>query len=84
MQEQMICLCDSFPVSSVKKFHVSCIIAEVLTGFLHPVRETLTVNHRQCLLTDLQIIHLGFGLEFNQPAIIAEALAETCVHDNVR
>src|SRR5436190_12409358 len=26
-------------------------------------------------------IHLGFGLEFNQPAIIALALAETAVHD---
>ena len=26
-------------------------------------------------------IHLGFGLEFNQPAIIAQALAETAVHD---
>ena len=28
------------------------------------------------------IIHLGFGLEFNQPAIIAEALAQACVHDD--
>ena len=28
------------------------------------------------------IIHLGFGVEFRQPAIIAEALAEACVHDN--
>lgn len=27
------------------------------------------------------IIHLGFGIEFRQPAIIAEALAQTCVHD---
>jgi hypothetical protein len=27
------------------------------------------------------IIHLGFGIEFNQPAIIAEALAQACVHD---
>ena len=27
------------------------------------------------------LIHLGFGIEFNQPAIIAEALAQTCVHD---
>lgn len=26
------------------------------------------------------LIHLGFGLEFRQPAIIAEALAMTSVH----
>ncbi|KAL4894512.1 hypothetical protein BDV59DRAFT_200854 [Aspergillus ambiguus] len=28
------------------------------------------------------LIHLGFGIEFNQPAIIAEALAQTAVHRN--
>lgn len=28
------------------------------------------------------IIHLGFGLEFQQPAIVAEALAQAAVHDN--
>ena len=28
------------------------------------------------------LIHLGFGVEFKQPAIIAEALAQACVHDN--
>jgi len=28
------------------------------------------------------IIHLGFGLEFNQPLIVAEALAQTAVHEN--
>ncbi|KAH8702153.1 putative HypA-like protein [Talaromyces proteolyticus] len=28
------------------------------------------------------IIHLGFGIEFNQPAIIAQALAEAAVHEN--
>jgi len=28
------------------------------------------------------LIHLGFGVEFNQPAIIAEALAEACSHSN--
>ncbi|KAF2793674.1 hypothetical protein K505DRAFT_325335 [Melanomma pulvis-pyrius CBS 109.77] len=28
------------------------------------------------------IIHLGFGIEFAQPAIIAEALAQACVHDS--
>nr|POE51515.1 oxidoreductase afly [Quercus suber] len=28
------------------------------------------------------IIHLGFGIEFHQPAIIAEALAQAAVHDN--
>jgi len=27
------------------------------------------------------IIHLGFAIEFNQPAIIAEALAQTAVHE---
>jgi len=27
------------------------------------------------------LIHLGFGIEFNQPAIIAEALAQASVHD---
>ncbi|RAO71615.1 uncharacterized protein BHQ10_007627 [Talaromyces amestolkiae] len=27
------------------------------------------------------IIHLGFGIEFNQPAIIAEGLAEAAVHE---
>lgn len=27
------------------------------------------------------MIHLGFGLEFNQPAIVAQALAQTAVHD---
>ena len=28
------------------------------------------------------IIHLGFGIEFQQPAIVAEALAQTAVHSN--
>ncbi|KAF2106589.1 hypothetical protein BDV96DRAFT_507582 [Lophiotrema nucula] len=28
------------------------------------------------------IIHLGFGIEFEQPAIIAEALAQAAVHDD--
>jgi hypothetical protein len=28
------------------------------------------------------LIHLGFGIEFKQPAIIAEALAQACVHVN--
>ncbi|EAW14773.1 questin oxidase family protein [Aspergillus clavatus NRRL 1] len=28
------------------------------------------------------LIHLGFGIEFDQPAIIAEGLAQTAVHDN--
>ena len=27
------------------------------------------------------IIHLGFGIEFKQPAIVAEALAQAAVHD---
>jgi len=27
------------------------------------------------------LIHLGFGIEFNQPAIVAQALAQTAVHD---
>lgn len=26
------------------------------------------------------IIHLGFGIEFNQPAIVAQALAQAAVH----
>ncbi|KAK8055195.1 hypothetical protein PG993_000422 [Apiospora rasikravindrae] len=28
------------------------------------------------------MIHLGCGLEFNQPSIVAEALAAACVHDD--
>ncbi|KAL4806396.1 hypothetical protein BDV18DRAFT_160464 [Aspergillus unguis] len=28
------------------------------------------------------IIHLGFAIEFNQPALIAEALAQTAVHED--
>ena len=28
------------------------------------------------------LIHLGFGIEFNQPAIIAQGLAQTAVHDD--
>ncbi|KAJ5851361.1 uncharacterized protein N7529_010746 [Penicillium soppii] len=28
------------------------------------------------------LIHLGFGLEFNQPAIVAQALAQTAVHED--
>ena len=28
------------------------------------------------------IIHLGFGVEFQQPAIVAEALAQAAAHDN--
>lgn len=27
------------------------------------------------------IIHLGFGIEYNQPAIVAEGLAEAAVHE---
>ncbi|KAJ5892768.1 hypothetical protein N7504_009459 [Penicillium tannophilum] len=26
------------------------------------------------------IIHLGFGIEFNQPALVAEGLAQACLH----
>ncbi|KAJ5620832.1 hypothetical protein N7510_004816, partial [Penicillium lagena] len=28
------------------------------------------------------LIHLGFGLEFNQPAIVAQALSQAAVHDD--
>ncbi|KAB8258730.1 hypothetical protein BDV32DRAFT_125450 [Aspergillus pseudonomiae] len=28
------------------------------------------------------LIHLGFGIEFNQPAIVAEALAQAATHEN--
>ena len=28
------------------------------------------------------LIHLGFGLEFDQPAIVAQALAQAAVHDD--
>lgn len=28
------------------------------------------------------VIHLGFGIEFSQPAIIVEALAQAAIHDN--
>ena len=28
------------------------------------------------------MIHLGFGIEFEQPAIVAEALAQAALHDN--
>jgi hypothetical protein len=28
------------------------------------------------------LIHLGFGIEFEQPAIVAEALAQAALHDN--
>lgn len=28
------------------------------------------------------IIHLGFGIEFNQPALVAEGLAQACLHAN--
>ncbi|KAH8434572.1 questin oxidase family protein [Aspergillus melleus] len=28
------------------------------------------------------LIHLGFGIEFNQPAIIAEALAQAAIHED--
>jgi Questin oxidase-like len=28
------------------------------------------------------LIHLGFGIEFDQPAIVAEALAQAAVHEN--
>jgi hypothetical protein len=28
------------------------------------------------------LIHLGYGIEFNQPAIVAEGLAQTAVHKN--
>lgn len=35
-------------------------------------------------MTDLvhPIIHLGYALEFQQPSLVAEALAAACVHDN--
>ncbi|KEF63694.1 uncharacterized protein A1O9_01672 [Exophiala aquamarina CBS 119918] len=45
-------------------------------------------EHAERLLTRLYagflhpIIHLGFGVEFKQPAIIVEALAQTATHDN--
>ncbi len=46
----------------------------------------ITYHDSQRLPTNLgflhPIIHLGFGIEFHQPAIIAEALAQACCHDN--
>ena len=35
-------------------------------------------------ITDLvhPIIHLGYAIEFQQPSLVAEALAAACVHDN--
>lgn len=39
-----------------------------------------TDSHKSGLVHPL--IHLGFGLEFNQPAIVAQALAQTAVHDD--
>lgn len=45
-------------------------------------------DHAERLLTRMYagfyhpIIHLGFGVEFEQPAIIVEALAQAAVHDN--
>ena len=43
-------------------------------------------SYRSLRLTQISgflhpIIHLGFGIEFKQPAIIAEALAEAAAHD---
>ena len=45
-------------------------------------------EHAESLLTRMYagfyhpIIHLGFGVEFEQPAIIVEALAQAAIHDN--
>ncbi|MCJ1436258.1 hypothetical protein MMC27_005636 [Xylographa pallens] len=49
------------------------------------------IQHKQCqgrfltaITTDLvhPIIHLGCAIEFQQPSLVAEALAAACVHDN--
>ena len=45
-------------------------------------------DHAEAMMTRMfagflhPIIHLGFGVEFKQPAIIAEALAEAATHNN--
>jgi hypothetical protein len=46
---------------------------------LSPVGRDLTLT---CIGLLHPLIHLGFGIEFHQPAIIAEALAQACVTNN--
>ena len=46
-------------------------------------RDTTAVQSLTLTLGFLHpIIHLGFGVEFKQPAIVAEALAEAAAHDS--
>lgn len=45
-----------------------------------PYRKPMMVTKMPGFLHPL--IHLGYGIEFNQPAIVAEALAQTAVHKN--
>lgn len=48
----------------------------------------LMLRHAQHTMADMSpgflhpIIHLGFGVEFHQPAIIAEALAQAAIHSD--
>lgn len=46
---------------------------------MQSARETILANHLPGFLHP--IIHLGFGIEFKQPAIIVEALAQAATHD---
>jgi len=52
-----------------------------------PVRPCFILYASVVRLLDLlgflhPIIHLGFGVEFEQPVIVAEALAQAAAHDN--
>lgn len=51
-----------------------------LYGGMHAFHFTLPVSSLLGLGLIHPLIHLGFGLEFNQPAIVAQALAQTAVH----
>jgi hypothetical protein len=53
---------------------ICCIIDSSIDSLIHLANSTAGFLH--------PIIHLGFGVEFVQPAILAEALAQAAVHSD--
>ncbi|KAF9889019.1 hypothetical protein FE257_007996 [Aspergillus nanangensis] len=56
---------------------------EVLNEYVFSRTENAELTFTRLFASFLHpLIHLGYGIEFDQPAIVAEALAQTAVHHN--
>ncbi len=75
----LVSFCDALIPLDQNLFGLNCILLEISFQCGYVPRQPSLTNRKGFLHP---IIHLGFGVEFKQPAIIAEGLAQAAVHDN--